>query len=957
MKSGHILFFPIILLFVVQSAKGQSGITDKVNADHDRAPSVAALKHTAGEAAAGGDEYKAMAFYRRALDYDSLDQEALNGYGETAMRFGNYEKAEWAYQLLVDNKMTSPDGLQLVKLAETKVRQAKYAEAKELYRRFLYIETPVGITQDVLDDAKRGLEGCQQALVALADTSSHSPLDTLLEINTGDSEFAPYLKGDTLYYSSYHYPFEKDQYYPKRNLIKVLTAIRQDNALSKPEFVNFNEENQHTSNVTFNEKGDVMYYTICQYTTAANIRCDIYMRKATGKNTWGPAIKLPPHINAPGYTNTEPNIGRAPGETTETLYFVSDRPGGKGKRDIWYSRISQDSFSQPVNLEALNTKHNDVTPFYHANGTGALYFSSDGLESFGGFDVYRSRFIKGDWEEPVSLGMPINSAGNDVYLSVSQNGKAAFFASNRNGAKKVDEYEDACCYDIFKADLEKPVLFIFACDEVSGDTLYNTEMQLIEITPKGVNEGAKEKVAGAYFSFSLQPRRSYMVIISKSHYITDTLKFNTPPTIWKDLLVKKLCLKKCEPNLVVTVYDKETHKPLSASTVKFTTLGQVLPSGALAAGKGGKPLNESLETKPDTNVYHYPLKFDHRYKVAASKPSYTIDSTAIFSTEGLDQCDTIEKKLYLTRGVSFEAYTISCLLDKYDTLYGVTYRLVELEGGNRKEQYVNPVGTKLYETTLNFDRRYMLTASKANYTSDTLVFSTKDLKQVGFQKISRELRLCPLDITKYLPIKLYFDNDEPDSNTMRVTTKRDYRPTYVDYYRRKPEFLDGYSKGLSGAEKQAALDSIDVLFERDVRGGWERLFKFSEVLYDMMERGDYIQLTLSGFASPRAPSAYNMNLSKRRVSSVHNHFLIFDGGIYKKFVDNGQIVIKFDPNGKEKAPKDISGDLKDRRKSVYDPRASRERRLEIIGVEVKRGTNGHQIDGGNLIPETDASNQ
>ncbi len=956
MTAKNILFFPIVLLFAVQTAHSQSGITDKINADHDRAPSVAALKRTANEAALEGDEYKAMAFYGRALEYDSLDREALNGYGETAMRFGNYEKAEWAYQLMVDNKMTSPDGLQLVKLADAKVRQSKYGEARELYRRFLYIETPVGITQDVLDDAKNGLEGCNMALEAMADLDSQSPLDTLLEINTSDSEFAPYLKGDTLYYSSFHYPFEKDKYFPKRNLIKVLTATRQDDKLSNIEATSFNEENKHTANVTFNENGDVMYYTICEYTTSANVRCDIYMRKSTGKNTWGPAIKLPPHINAPGYTNTEPNIGRINGDPTEILYFVSDRPGGKGKRDIWYSRVVQDSFSQPVNLDTLNTKNNDVTPFYHKNGSGTLYFSSDGRESFGGFDVYRSRFIGGEWEEPVSLGLPFNSAGNDVYFSVSKNGKTSFFASNRNGSKKVDEYEDACCYDIFKADLEKPEMVALACDNATGEPLEGTVMQLLEFSNKGTfTAGPKMVVSGTRLSFPVQPRRKYMLIVSKPRFATDTLTFQTPSTIWKDTLFEKVCLNPIQPNLIVTVYDKETLEPIPGAKVRFSTLGQMLPSGAWATGKGGGLLADSTETKPDTNRYAYSLKFEHKYKAAATKQGYTSDATDTISTVGLPDAVTLERKLYLTRGVDFIAHTINSV--SRDTLFEVTYQFFELEGGTRKEVYVNPLGTIYYKTVLNFERRYMVTASKVDYTSDTVVFTTKDLKRVDFQTIERQLRLRPLKLVDYLPITLFFDNDEPDKRTMKKTTNRDYRPTYVSYYQRKPEFLDKFGQGLDGDLFKASQDTIDQFFEKEVRRGWERLMAFSEVLYEMMERGDYIVLTLKGYASPRAASQYNMNLTSRRVSSVQNHFLIFDGGIYKKFVDSGQIVIKLEPNGESKAPKGISDNIKDEKASIYDPRACRERRLEIIGVEVKRGTHGLPVETSNLLPATTTDNQ
>lgn len=931
MSSKHILLLPFLFLLTLTAAKGQSGNTDKIDADHDRASSVAVLEREAAKAAVDGDDYTAMMFYQRVLEYDSLHASALKGYGEAAMRFSAFEKAEMAYQRLVDHKLTTPDGMQMVRLAEAKFRLGKYAEAKELYRRFLFIETPVGITQDVLEDAQAGLENCDWALDVSENSDLQAPLDTLTDINTEYSEYSPYPKGDTIYFSSYRFPFQNDKRYPKRRLIKIMTAVPENDTL-RSSLVDFNEENQHTAHVTFNEKGDVMYYTICRFISAADLQCDLYMRKTTGSGQWGPAVKLPPHINAEGYTTTEPSVGRAPGESSETLYFVSDRPGGTGKRDIWYSKILPDGFAPPTNLKALNTKGNDVTPFYH-NGTGMLYFSTDGLQSVGGFDIYRSKGKGADWDTPTHMGMPINSGGNDVYFAVSQNGKTSFFASNRYGAQNISE--EACCYDLFKADLVKPEMIAVTFNMATGDSLDNTVLQLVEFTPKGASEEIKVKVPGTYFSFPLQPRRSYMIIAAKPRFITDTIRFETPPTIWKDLLVKKLYLKPATPNLVVTVYDKETGEKLDGATSRFVTIGRVLPGGSLATGKGGGPLDVAVKIQPDTNRFDYPLDFDHRYQAVVSKPGYTIDSTGVVTTEGLTDATTIEKKVFLTRGITFNAHTINAATK--DTLYGVTYKLVELEGGTRSEEYTGPIGTKDYQTTVNYERRYMVTAYKDGFSRDTVIFTTKDIPRVDFQRITRELRLRPLTLEAYLPIKLYFDNDEPDKRTMQPTTKRDYRPTYVDYYRRKPEFLEKWGEGLTGDLLKTYQDSMDVFFERDVRGGWERLFSFSEVLYEMMTRGDYIVLTLRGFASPRAASEYNLKLTSRRVSSVYNHFLIFDGGIYKKFVENGQIVIKLEPNGEKQAPKDISDNIKEEKKSIYDPRASRERRLEIIGVEVSRG--------------------
>ena len=125
-----------------------------------------------------------------------------------------------------------------------------------------------------------------------------------------------------------------------------------------------------------------------------------------------------------------------------------------------------------------------------------------------------------------------------------------------------------------------------------------------------------------------------------------------------------------------------------------------------------------------------------------------------------------------------------------------------------------------------------------------------------------------------------------------------------------------------------------AFFDRDVRSGLEKLMAFSEVLYDMMDRGDKIELTLRGFASPRASSTYNMNLTSRRVSSVWNHFDLFDGSIYRKFVDSGQLTIKLEPNGENLAPPGISEKIEDVKNSVYSIPASKERRLEIVGVQV-----------------------
>ncbi len=927
MRHANCIFVFILLTLSTGMLRAQNGVSDRINEELDRAPSIAKLEQAAAKAYGNQDYYTAMKYYNRVIDADSTLATAWKGYAESAVQLNALPNAQVAYQYMLEHNM-SPDGTVLLALGEVQFLQGNYAEAKALYRKFLHDE-PASATPQMIETAQTGLENSDWALSVADNTDLETPvtpLDTLSVNTTRYSEYSPLMVDDTLWFSSYRFPFKKDRHNPERFLVKVLTATVQDDQVAA-EPAAFNEETRHTAHVTFNAAGDVMYYSLCDFINDADIRCELYMRQRQAGNTWGPAVKLPESINVPGYTSTGASVGKIPGEDKEVLYFVSDRPGGKGKRDIWYSAIGPDSYGEPQNLP-LNTAGNDVTPFYHSN-TGTLYFSTDGLQTLGGFDIYKSQGFGAQWSEPTNMGSPLNTSYNDAYFSLTPNSHTAFLASNRRGDHNSSE--EACCYDIFKADLVKPQMLAVTFNKLTGDSLSATTMRLVEITPTGPGKEIKVKVAGTNFAFPLEPGKKYMLIADKPHFSADTIVFETPKTIWKDVLVKKLYLAPSTVNLITTVYDKETKEPITGVTARFLDLSVLLPSGSYGTGKGGGPLAMQVQTHAADNRFEYPLNFDHRYKVVVSKPGYTIDSTDIVSTEGLDGNTTIERKLYITRGLSFEAFTIN--VQNRDTLYGVRYELLEVGGDNRRDQFLSPLG-KNYETTVNYERRYMIKATKDGFSRDSVEFSTTGLARVDFQKIVRELRLKPLVLEAYLPIRLYFDNDYPDPRTMATTTVRDYRPTYVEYYNRKDDFMEKTTTGLTGRDLQIATDTMDYFFEKDVRAGWEGLMAFSEVLYDMMTRGDTIVLTLKGFASPRAATNYNLNLTARRVSSVLNHFMIFDGGIYKKFVQSGQITIVQEPNGESKSPRGISDVISKERESIYSVPASRERRLEIIGVQV-----------------------
>lgn len=129
----------------------------------------------------------------------------------------------------------------------------------------------------------------------------------------------------------------------------------------------------------------------------------------------------------------------------KTLFFVSERPDGKslGSGDIWMcDRLSRKEWNKPVNLgPTVNTKYDEISVTVHPNGK-TVFFSSNGEKSMGGYDIFKTELVDGKWTEPVNLGYPINTMGDEIHFTISADGKKAFLAAIRpEGLGRYDIYE------------------------------------------------------------------------------------------------------------------------------------------------------------------------------------------------------------------------------------------------------------------------------------------------------------------------------------------------------------------------------------------------------------------------------------------------------------------------------------------------------------------------------------
>ncbi|GEM_PF-1126671 len=133
-------------------------------------------------------------------------------------------------------------------------------------------------------------------------------------------------------------------------------------------------------------------------------------------------------FNSDSFSNAQPALS----PDGNTLYFVSNRPGGFGGSDIYVATKMGDTWSSPLNLgEEINTPHDEVYPFIDKNS--ALYFSSNGLDGMGGLDIYKTMYKDGKWQHAENLQAPVNSNFDDFAMVVDKTGETGYLTSNRSG--------------------------------------------------------------------------------------------------------------------------------------------------------------------------------------------------------------------------------------------------------------------------------------------------------------------------------------------------------------------------------------------------------------------------------------------------------------------------------------------------------------------------------------------
>ncbi|MEZ4911664.1 MAG: hypothetical protein R2774_12485 [Saprospiraceae bacterium] len=395
--------------------------------------------------------YGALIYYNHVLEFDEKDPEIVFKAAESARLFNSYSHAASKYQYLIDSLNVTTYPTATFHLAQMKQRMGKYEEARKYYNMYM---SEFGEVDSLLSvSTKKELAAIDYAELIQEKKPTGTNIERLGDdINTMKSEVGAMPFKDDFYFTSMQYEEVKEKKIIPKSISKVLVKEGENPAQLVSGYLN--ERESLVANTSITEDGKTMYYTICQYVNTADIRCEIYKSKVDANGNLYEEEKLPEPINMAGSTTTHPHITIDPITKREMLFFVSDREGGKGQLDIYSSLLDEKyGFAQPINL-SINTAGNEITPFFNTT-SNVLYFSADGREGLGGYDIYKSPRIKESFSNIIGLGLPYNSSYHDIYYTENKDGNLAYLSSNREGSLYLDSYFESCCYDIYKVDVRQ----------------------------------------------------------------------------------------------------------------------------------------------------------------------------------------------------------------------------------------------------------------------------------------------------------------------------------------------------------------------------------------------------------------------------------------------------------------------------------------------------------------------
>jgi len=459
---------------------------------------------------------EAIVIYNEAIQKDSLFAEA---YLNIASAYNKLNLAKMTMPYYIELAKRFPEAPRYIsshlKLAAAAFANGEYKVALIHSEKYLSLKTKEDIH---LLNAQNIRNNCQFALTRIESPMLFNPRPLPAPLNKFKQQYFPVLTADsrTLYFIKR----DKDE--------EIYTSTRmENNGWSAPIPIDsaiVSEYNEGTC--TISADGRTLVFTSCMRKDGYG-SCDLYITYKTGEK-WSTPKNMGRTINS-GYWDSQPALS-ADGRR---LYYVSNRTGGIGNRDIWLTNYSDEGgWSSPVNLgSGINTEADDISPFIHANDQ-TLFFATNGRPGFGGFDIYYTeRNEEENWLEPLNFGFPINTHNDELAMFITADGAHGYYSHEVN----ENELESK----LYIIDIPRTISVKHRSSYISGiivDSLTNKPLKAsIMLFKLLAKEGSDNKaitsktnsdaITGKYLMV-LTEGASYGLYISAPNYLFKSYHFN-----------------------------------------------------------------------------------------------------------------------------------------------------------------------------------------------------------------------------------------------------------------------------------------------------------------------------------------------------------------------------------------------------------------------------------------------
>jgi len=449
-----------------------------------------------------GEYFEAIDLYKNAVNKvsDKTQKTAiLFKIGECYRILGDARSAELWYKKAVREDYQDP--IIFLRYGQMMLINEKYTEAEEQFNKYMEL---------VPDDPRGrvGIESCEAA-VNWKDNPTGYLVENMRYFNSRQRDFSPGYINDTyteIYFTSTREDATGNDTHGAtgQNFADLFTStLDRKGKWSVPVPVESLNSEFEDGTPCISSDFTTLYFTRCKKGKNQQLGCQILSTTSGGMDWSEPKVELEELSDS--VTSAHPAIS----PDGNTLYFVSDMPGGLGENDIWMvSRGQGGSWGKPANLgEEINAPGNELYPFVHNDGS--LYFSSDSRVGIGGLDIYKATKDEiGSWRLE-NMKPPINSPEDDFGIVFETDVERGFFSSSRKGRGNDD------IFSFVLPPLEFSVTGVVRDERndqiLQGSTVKSVGSDGISVETNTGDEGT--------FKFMLKPGTDYVFIASQPGYL------------------------------------------------------------------------------------------------------------------------------------------------------------------------------------------------------------------------------------------------------------------------------------------------------------------------------------------------------------------------------------------------------------------------------------------------------